>query len=76
MEGRCRLALGRAQVGLEAMPVAAVRVAVRAQRRERGLGLAAREEELEAPAVQQPGMSCHEAACGGQQVAHLQAETA
>ena len=64
------LALRRAQVGLEAVPVAAVGVAVGAQGREDGLGVPALEEQLEAPPIEESGVAGHEAARGGQLIAH------
>jgi hypothetical protein len=70
VERRGRLALRRAEVGLEAMPVAAVRVAVRPQRVEDGLGLPAIEQQPEAPAVEEASMAGHEAARGAQLIAH------
>jgi hypothetical protein len=67
---RSRLALGRAQVGLEPVAVAAVGVAVGAHGVEGVLGARAREEQLEAPPVEQAGMAGQEPARGSQLLAH------
>ncbi len=66
-----RLALRGAQVGLEAVPVAAVRVAVRAQGGEDWLGVPALEEQLEAPPIEETGVAGHEAARRGEVIAHV-----
>ena len=64
------MAPGCAQVGLEAVPEAAVGVAVGAQGREDGLGVPAVEEQLEAPPIQDAGVAEEEAA-GGALIGHL-----
>jgi hypothetical protein len=71
MERRGRLALRRAQVGLEAMPVAAVAISVTTQGGEHGLDVAAVEEQLEAPPVEDTGVAGHEAPRGTHVITHL-----
>jgi hypothetical protein len=60
------LALGRAQVGLEPPAVAAVGVAVGVERGEDGCRVARTEQQLEAAAIELPGMGSHERASGVQ----------
>jgi hypothetical protein len=62
---RCgRLAFRGAQVGLEAVPVAAVGISVGPQRGEDGLRVPAVEEQLEAPPVEETSVAGHEPAGG------------
>ena len=57
------------------MPVASVGVAVRPQGGEHGLRVAAVEEQLEAPPVEETGMARHEASSGIQSIHHSGVET-
>ena len=63
------LALGRAQVGLQTVAVAAVRVAVGAEGGEDEPGVGAVEEQLEASPVKQAGVAGQEAARTGDHLA-------
>jgi hypothetical protein len=71
MQRRGRLAFRRAEVGLEAVPVASVWIAVGAERGKGRLGVAAVEELLEPPPVEEPRMARHEPPRGGDIRAHF-----
>jgi hypothetical protein len=71
MQRRSRLAFRRAEVGLEAMPVASVAIAVSAESGEGRLGVPAVEEQLEPPPVEEPRMARHEPPRSGDIRAHF-----
>jgi hypothetical protein len=70
VQRRSRLAFGCAQVWLQAMSVASVRVAVCTECCENRLRVPVVEEQLEPPPIEEPGMAGHEPAGGGHIRAH------
>jgi hypothetical protein len=70
VQRRARLALRRAQIGLQAPAVAAVVVAITVQGREHTRGVGVPVEQLEAAAVEDPRVGGHEVPCQGEVDGH------